>query len=168
MITGPVSNEELNCWQEIHRQFKDKLKPNRKSGAELLAFLKDKYPLKETFDEKYLLVVTENVLENEFLSEKLPDGEEPAPVGFFLLNEGLGASVYSQQEEIWENFPIFIGIDLSSGYFHVEGSCYLHDELFAFQGIDEYDLKNYVLTATYIECIKKFYPEHYELLILEK
>ena len=47
----------------------------------------------------------------------------------------------------------------------MEGSCLLSDEIYAFQGIDEFDLKNYVRVAEYIACIKKFNREYYDLLL---
>ena len=64
--------------------------------------------------------------------------------------------IYDNQENIWENCPIFIGIDLSTGYVQVEGSCLLYDEIYAFQGIDEFDIENCVRVAEYIDCLKKF------------
>ncbi len=38
----------------------------------------------------------------------------------------------------------------------VEGSSELWNELFAFRGLDEEDLKNYYLVAEYISCLKQF------------
>ena len=165
MITGPVTNEELLKWQEIHKRFKDKLSPNRKSGSEVLDYIKSKYPLDETFEERFLLAVSENVLANEFLREKLPEGVKPDPMGFFLRNEGAGSVIYAGQEEVWEACPIFVGIDLNSGYVHVEGSSMLYDEIFAFQGIDKFDIENYVITAAYLDCLKKHNFDYYQSLV---
>lgn len=39
-----------------------------------------------------------------------------------------------------------------------------YDEIYAFQGIGKYDLKNCVRTADYIECIKKFNEELYHTI----
>ena len=50
---------------------------------------------------------------------------------------------------------IFVGIDLSSGFYQVEGSTLLWDELCAFQGLDCQDLKNYVVVAQYISALKR-------------
>ena len=51
---------------------------------------------------------------------------------------------------------IFVGIDISSGFFMVEGSVMLCDELRAFQGLDETDINNISIVSDYINCLKKF------------
>ena len=43
MIFGPVSKEKVFGWREIHKQFKDKLTPNRKSGKAVLEYLQNNY-----------------------------------------------------------------------------------------------------------------------------
>lgn len=165
MIFGPGSKEKLAEWQETHKRFRDKLSPNCKSGKEVLAYLKNKYILDELTEEQHLHVVSQNVLNNDFYKQKLPDGKLPNPKIFILKNEGKGNEIYKEQEDIWERCPVFIGIDLSSGYIHIEGSCLLYDEIFAFQGIDKYDLENCVRVADYIECIKQFNMEYYNSLL---
>lgn len=156
MIFGPASKEKVFEWREIHKQFKDKLTPNKKSGKEVLEYLQNKYLLDEINDEKALNAVYETVLNNEFQKQKLPPNSQPEPKTFILKNEGNGKTIYDNQENIWENCPIFIGIDLSTGYVQVEGSCLLYDEIYAFQGIDEFDIENCVRVAEYIDCLKKF------------
>lgn len=47
---------------------------------------------------------------------------------------------------------MFVGIDLVSGYFYVEGSEEIYDDLFAFRGLDERDLDNFFLVAEYVKC----------------
>ena len=52
-----------------------------------------------------------------------------------------------------------MGIDLVSGYFHVESPDRkemerIYDDLFAFRGLDETDLQNYFLVAQYLLCKK--------------
>lgn len=51
---------------------------------------------------------------------------------------------------------IFVGIDLTTGYYTVEGCTMLWDELCAFQGLDEKDLQNYFCVAQYINSLKRF------------
>lgn len=167
MIFTPLSQEKLNEWREIHKNFKDKLTENRKSGSEVLEYLKSKYLLEELTDQKSLSVVSENVLNNAFYKQKLPENSQPEPKAFILKNEGNGKTIYDNQEDIWEDCPVFIGVDLISGYVHIEGSCLLYDEIFAFQGIDRYDLDNFVRVGEYIECIKKFSPKLYDTLCNE-
>ncbi len=161
MIFGPATQELLNEWRRIHQEFKDKLTPNRKSGQEVLDYLKDKYLLDEIYEEKAFLAVSETVLKNEFHKQKLPSDLQPEPKTFILKNEGNGKPIYDNQENMWDGCPVFIGIDLSSGYVQIEGSCRLHDEIYAFQGVDEYDIANCVRVADYINCLKQFNPIFY-------
>lgn len=162
MIFGPASKEKVLEWREIHKQFKDKLTPNRKSGKEVLEYLQSKYVLDEFNEERAFHAIYETVLKNEFQKQKLPVNTQPEPKTFILKNEDNGKRVYDKQESIWENCPIFIGIDLSSGYVQIEGSCLLYDEIYAFQGIDEYDIENCVRVAEYIDCVKRFNPKLYK------
>lgn len=161
MIFGPASKEKVLEWQEIHKQFKDKLTPNRKSGKEVLEYLQNKYFLDEFNEERAFRAVYETVMKNEFQKQKLPQNLQPEPKTFILKNEGNGKTIYDNQEDIWENSQIFIGIDLSSGYVQIEGSCLLYDEIYAFQGLDEFDIENCVRVAEYIDCVKKFNPKLY-------
>ncbi len=161
MIFGPASKEMVCEWRKTHAKFKDKLHPNRKSGKEVLEYLQNKYLLNEINEKKAFNAVCETVLNNEFQKQKLPSDSQPEPKTFILKNEGNGKTIYDNQEDIWESCPIFIGVDLSSGYVQVEGSCLLYDEIFAFQGIDEFDMENCVRVAEYINCIKKFNSKLY-------
>ena len=156
MLMTPATPEMVREWKKIHRQFKDKLKPNRKSGQEIVDYLLAKYSLTPINDSKAKQVISLNVLENEPLREKLPKGAEPNPVAFFLENEGEGLNIYQNQDEMFRGSKIFIGVDLSSGYFMVEGGSMLWDELCAFQGLDSKDIKNYYCVAQYISCLKRF------------
>lgn len=164
MIFGPASKEQLYEWRTIHKQYKNKLIPNRKSGKEVLSFLQNKYSLEEFNEEKAFLAITQTVLNNQFQKQKLPENSIPKPRCYILKNEGNGKFVYDNQEDIWKGIPIFIGIDLSSGYVQIEGSCILYDEIYAFQGIDEYDIENCARVADYIDCLKKFNPQLYQKL----
>ncbi len=164
MIFGPASREKLREWREIHKQYKGKLTPNRKSGKEVLEYLLNKYLLDEFNEEKGARAVSETVLNNEFQKQKLPQNSQPEPKTYILRNEGNGKFIYDNQEDIWEGCPIFIGIDLSSGYVQIEGSCLLYDEIYAFQGIDKYDIENCVRVADYMDCLKKFNPKLYNAI----
>ncbi len=161
MIFGPASKEKVCEWRKIHAQFKGVLRPNRKSGKEVLEYLQNKYLLDEINEEKAFNAVYETVLKNDFHKQKLAADSQPEPKTFILKNEGAGKFIYNNQEYIWEGCPIFIGIDLSSGYVHIEGSCLLYDEIYAYQGIDAFDIENCVRVADYIDCIKRFNVEFY-------
>ena len=162
MITKEVTKKELAKWKALWLEYKGKLKPNRKSGEEVLLYLQNKYVLTEIFEENALEVVSGNVLENTYDAEKLPEGIPPAPKAFFLENAGNGEVFFKDENKDREEIrggniaKIFVGIDTVTGFFTVEGSTMLWDELSAFRGLDEKDLENYVIVAQYIESLERF------------
>lgn len=156
MLMTPATPEMIQEWKEIHRQYKNRLKPNRKSGQEIVDYLLAKYSLTPITNSKAKQVIYLNVLENEPLKEKLPKGAEPAPVAFYLDDEGEGKNIYRNQDEMFMGNKVFIGVDLSSGCYLVEGSSMLWDELCAFQGLDSKDIENYYCVAQYISCLRRF------------
>lgn len=40
---------------------------------------------------------------------------------------------------------------METGYFHIEGSSMLYDELFKFRGLDKQDLENFFLIYEYVK-----------------
>lgn len=86
----------------------------------------------------------------------MPAGATPSVATFIVENTGAGKVLYENQDRIFKGNSIFVGIDLESGYFCVEGSSMLWDELYAFQGLDENDIQNYYRVAEYISCLKRF------------
>ena len=141
MLTKPVTPKMVQEWKQIAEKYRSRLQPNRKSGQEILDYLQSNYQLTPVHDERASQTVVLNIMENEPLREKLPEGGRPEPVTF-----------------IWEDNGnrVFIGIDLVSGYFLVEGSEQLYDQLCAYQGLDEKDLDNYYCIARYIACLEEF------------
>lgn len=162
MIVQKPSKERLGEWKSIWIKYKDVIKPNRKTGRELLEYLQSKYALTEIFDADALDAISYTVTRNTYLSEKLSLGVAPVPRTFYLENAGQGEKFYlpenKDDEEIWggDVTRIFVGIDLSSGFYLIEGSTMLWDELCCFQGIDEKDLQNYVIVAQYINALQRF------------
>ena len=162
MITQKPTPEILTEWKIIFEKYKDLIKPNRKSGTELLDYLQSNYSLTEITDKEVLTIISENVSRNELFAEKLPVGQLPLPKAFYLENIGNGHKFYFSENEdhsdLWgdEITKIFVGVDLSSGFYMVEGSTMLCDELRAFQGVDEKDLENYVIVADYISALQRF------------
>lgn len=162
MITQKPTPEILTEWKNIFEQYKDFLQPNRKSGTDLLEYLQSNYSLTEITDEEVLTVISENVSRSAFFAEKLPDGQLPLPKAFYLENVGNGHKFYRSENkdplDLWggEITQIFVGVDLSSGFYMVEGSTMLWDELCAFQGVDEKDLESYVVVAEYISALQRF------------
>lgn len=99
MITRKPTKEMLNEWKATWEQYKDRLRPNRKSGAELLAYLQSHYTLTEISDKKALDVISANVTGNEYWAEKLPDGQSPDPRAFYLENTGNGQKFYLAEQK---------------------------------------------------------------------
>lgn len=162
MITQEPTKAMIDEWKETWFQYKDKLQPNRKSGKELLHYLQNKYDLTTVNDKKAVNTIISNITMNQYLSEKLPKGAAPICRTFFIENTGNGKAFYKDEDrdhcDIWsgEISRIFIGIDLVSGVFMVEGSSMLWDELNAFQGLDEKDFQNFVCVSQYIYSLKRF------------
>ena len=162
MIVQIPSKEQLEEWKSTWIKYKELIKPNKKTGLELLEYLQSEYSLTEIFDADTLDAISYTVTTNEPRSEKLPDGVSPAPRAFYLDNAGQGEKFYlpenKDDEELWggDITKIFVGIDLSSGFYLVEGSTMLWDELCCFQGLDEKDLQNYVIVAQYVNALQRF------------
>lgn len=156
MLMQEATPEMLVQWKSVWQHYKDKLQPNRKTGAELAAYITAKYPLRELNDKRAAQVVIGNVLDNECNAEKLPDGAKPSPVTFIVENTGNGERLYAEQDEIFAGTEIFVGIDFASGWYGVEGSSLLWDELCAFQGLDAKDIENYFCVSQYIAALERF------------
>ena len=160
MITKAPTIEMLEEWKTVWMQYKDKLKPNRKSGIELLGYLQNKYILTEINEKEATDSIIYNVTMNKPNAEKLPVGITPIPRAFFLENVGNGEILYLDENkdpiDIWggDITRIFVGIDEVTGFFMVEGSTMLWDEMCVFRGIDEKDLKNIALVSEYINSLK--------------
>lgn len=153
MITQRPTEEMIAQWKAVWRENKDRLSPNRKTGEQVLEYLQKHYPLTELSDPEALKAIACDVTMNEYWAEKLPAGAAPEPRAFYLENEGAGRRFYLPENrddpELWGGSVerIFVGVDLASGFYMVEGSTLLWDELRAFQGLDEKDLQNFVMVA---------------------
>lgn len=143
-------------WKSVFDEYKALLQPNQKTIPEVIDYLKLKYPIKEDISEKAKQVVVGNIIMNAPLLIKLPKGKELVPMVFTVLNEGNAKKLYDEQEDIFKNFPIIVGMEFETGYILVEGSSELKDELTAFQGLDKDDLNNYYIVANYIRCLSKY------------
>jgi hypothetical protein len=156
MIMTEITANMIEQWKRIFLEYKTKLHANRKSSVQIVEYIKSKYPLTEIIDEKWKQIVIDDVLENEQFREKLPIDKKPTAIVFSVQNKGTGKVLYEKQDEIFKEHDIFIGIELETGHFHIEGSSELWDELFAFRGLDEKDLDNFYLVAEYITCLRKY------------
>jgi hypothetical protein len=156
MLMHEPTPEMIKEWKAIWREHKDKLCPNKKSGDEIVKYLVSKYPLKELLDEHATKMIIDTVMSNDHITEKIPKGITPTAVAFLIENRDEGRMLYEKQEEIWNSCDIFVGIELASGYYQVEGSSFLWDELCAFQGLDKRDIENFFCVAQYVYAIEKF------------
>jgi hypothetical protein len=156
MLTRKVTPEMIREWKETAETFRPRLRPNRKTGREILAYLTGKYPVRDLTTDTLRDVVEDNILSNECHARKMPAGKSPEVAGFLIENTGTGNYLYENQDELFRGRAIIGGVELQSGYFMVEGSSLLWDELCAFRGLDADDLENYYLVAEYVACLKRF------------
>lgn len=156
MLTHAPSPEEITGWKRVYNEYKTRLKPNRKTGAELFSYLQSCYPLRTLVDLRADQVVIQNILQNEVFSCEMPEGILPTPVCCIVEPAGSGESLYREQDVCFKGIDIFVGIDLVTGYFLVEGSSLLWDKLCAFRGLSETDLSNFYSVAEYVYCLSRF------------
>ncbi len=86
---------------------------NVEDYAEIVAYLSDNYLVTEIYNGKSLQIVTENILRNKPLAEKITVGKVPSPVVFFVKNSGKGKTLYENQDELFKGSKIFVGVDLT-------------------------------------------------------
>ena len=156
MLTHEPTLEEISNWKQVFATYQPRLKPNRKSGEELITYLRAHYPLHDLADADADQVVIQNILQNESLARELPPGAVPKPVCCIIEPVDAGKALYREQDACFQGIEIFVGIDLVTGYFVVEGSSRLWDELCAFRGLNEHDLSNYYSVAEYVACLERF------------
>ena len=143
MLTSKPTRKTVEEWKRIYNENRDSLKPNRKSGAEVNCYFRQKYGFEKYDSPIFCNIVKLNILENEHEREKLPKGREPQ------------IETYTDGDS-----TVLVGIDPVTGFFHIEGEdiekvAEIYDDLFAFRGLDEEDLKNCFLVAQYVQCHNK-------------
>ena len=141
MLTTEPTIETIQEWKCIYNENRDKLKPNRKGGAEINDYFCNKYRFEKLDSLSFHDVVEFNIMKNESNREKLPQGAVPQIVAYKAKDSS-----------------VLVGIDLVTGFFHIEGKdinrvAEIYDDLFLFRGLDETDIKNYFLVAQYIQCL---------------
>lgn len=137
MLTKEPTPELVKDWKRIFEIYHSSILPNRKKGCEVDSYFRSKYPYQVYNNAKFKQVVEFNIVENEHSRDKLKNETKPN-IKSYRIDD------------------VLIGIDLVSGEFHVESedinkSIAIHDDLFAYRGLDEEDLKNYFLVAEYIK-----------------
>ncbi len=156
MLLEEATPEMVQSWKITYDTFHSRLKPNKKTGDEIVSYLTRKYPATSLTDTRITQVVTDNVLLNECHAKKIPAGENPVVQTYLIENTGMGTSLYHNQDDIFQGLDIIVGFEIESAFFMVEGSSQLWNELFAFRGLDADDLSNTYLVAEYIACLKEF------------
>lgn len=151
MLMQEPTEEMIKEWQDIYNKNKNKLKPNKKDGLEIIEYLKGNHSVIEVENTKLEKVVYDNIVLNQFSNQKLC-GKNP----IIRLFEVTDKNLYEKQDSIFKGIKIIVGIELHTSYIFVEGSSYLYDELMAFTGLDDKDITNYFLVAQYIKCKEKF------------
>ena len=137
MLTVEPTTEMIAEWKRVFEAHHSAMKPNRKDGAEVDRYFRGKYAHQVFDDAAFKELVSFNITENEFSRNKLPEGVCPSIQSYKIGNA-------------------LVGIDLITGEFfvvseNIEDVVPIHDDLFAFRGLDEEDLKNFFLVAEYVE-----------------
>lgn len=141
MLTTEPTQEMLKEWKKTFESHRADMHPNRKSGAEVDMYFREHYPYQPFDSTEFRDMVAAEIMENDFLREKLHEGVLP-DVKCYTVGD------------------ILIGIDVNSGAFHVESenidkAILLYDDLFVYRGLDEKDLNNIFLTAEYVKLTEK-------------
>jgi len=152
MLTKEPTQDMINGWKKTYNEYINKIRPNKKTGAQVTEYLMQNYPLIELKDSRFEKIVLDNL---GFQNKTVNMSNFNCKV-FCIENKGNGKVLYENQDEVFKDISIMVGIELKTAFFYVEGSSFLWDDLFAFRGLDDNDLKNYYLVAEYIECLKKF------------
>ena len=155
MLMQKPTEDIINEWKEIFIQYKDKIIPNKKEGLDIIKYLENHYSVTEIQDDEIESIVESNIKNNEFSSNKLK-GNNPIIRIFEINNNSQNNELYNKQDDVFKGIKIIVGIELKTSFIFVEGSSYLYDELTAYPGLDEDDIKNYFLVAQYIKCKEKF------------
>lgn len=141
MITELVTKEKMDQWKEYFKQYASSILPNRKTGWEIDEYFRKKYPYQTLKSEEFRTVAEEKVMANEYSREKLSPGTKPLIKTYLVEN-------------------VYVGIDIVSGEFHVEcedmkKAISIFDDLFLYRGLDETDLKNFVMVGQFLEIADK-------------
>ena len=156
MQTKQPTAEGIAHCKKLFAEYGPRLKPNRIDGAQLYDYLRAHYDVLPMEDARLTQIVSDNITKNECFNRELPAGTPPNPVCCKILRNDAASKLYTTQDAVYSGCDIIVGIDLVSGYFLVEGSSLLWDELYAHRGLNENDLSNYYSVAEYVSCLTRF------------
>ena len=134
MITYEVDEKKLRFWKELYEKNFNYLKANRISGRELNIYFQKKYSAQNYNNTKFKEVVHLN--SKEYFHENAGN-----------INDIIAYTL---------NGDIYVGIDLKTGFFHIESdeirkSVPIFDDLFVTRGLSEDELQNFVIVGQYLE-----------------
>lgn len=134
MLTSEVDEKKLKLWKELYKKYSDSLKPNRISGRDLNIYFQKNYSAKNYDNVVFKKVVHLN--SKEYFHENAGD-----------VNDIVAYTL---------NGDIFVGIDLKTGFFHIESddvnkSIPIFDDLFITRGLSKDELQNFVIVGQYLE-----------------
>ena len=137
MLTTEPTIEMLQEWKRLHEQYRPSLSPNRRSGAQVDLYFREKYPHTALDSAELHEMITAEILENPHHAEKLPQDVTP-------------------DVRCYRTEDVLVCIDLVTGHIHVESEDIakaerIYDALFIYRGLDEKDLDNAFLTAEYVK-----------------
>ena len=141
MLTMAPTEEMIAEWKRIFEMYHSSLIPNRKSGEEVDQYFRKKYPHQIFDNAEFQEIVSLNITENDCFNSKLPQNTLPNIQSYKTGN-------------------VLVGIDLCTGEFHVESENIeevipIHDDLFAYRGLDAEDINNFFLVAEYVKLTQK-------------
>ena len=141
MLTTEPTSEMIAEWKRIFEIYHSSLIPNRKSGNEVDQYFREKYAYRLFDNAQFREIASLNIIENDYFKSKLPKNTLP--------------NIQSYQTS-----DVFVAIDLSTGEFHIEGENIeevipIHDDLFAYRGLDAEDINNFFLVAEYVKLTQR-------------
>lgn len=155
MLMQETNEEMMKICKEIYNQYKDKIKPNKKSGESIIKYILDNYPTIDVEASQLEDMILQDMMSNDFFKDKLGNRKPNIKI-FVIKDEEKGHDLYIKQNEECEGNLIFIAIEMQTSAIFVKDSRDLYEELVAFTGLDKEDIKNEFLVAQYIQCKKKF------------
>ena len=179
VVETSVDNSLMKEWKGIYDDFIPHLRPNKKSAAEVLAYIENSYPTEaETSPAAQKVVALNAQSYRDYLPEdSFTQDTIPEIIILKVKNEGAGKRLYDRQQQDYTDFfaehkgfveelakppseqfpiPILVGVEKHSSFVYVEGSPTLTDEISLFQGLNERELTNIYLVAQYIQILKKY------------
>ncbi len=169
-----IENPVIAGWKAVHKKYRPVLAPCRKTQAEVLRYIQNKYETLPENSAQALEVGRQNAIQYASLFETVDACLDITVLA--ICDTGAGQALYATQQqdyadamEYWRKvhddaedippdafpLPILVFVDKNGGYVGVEGSPRLETELTAYRGLNEKELDNFYVVARYIEALEK-------------